>query len=249
MIGAGRLLAVVPARGNSKGLPGKNIRSLAGLPLIAHSILLAKMCPEIDRCVVSTDSDEIAETAKRHGGDVPFKRPAELAQSETSMWPVIRHALETIESQEAKPYEFVALLDPTSPTRLPEDVREACRLLAARPDADGIVAVSKPHYSPIWHTVVDRAGWMSDFVPDAGNVARRQDVQDVFQINGLLYIWKAEFIRAHAEGWRGAGKHLMLPVPEGRATSIDDLEQFDRMQVLVRGGAIKLPWIERETAP
>lgn len=249
MIGSGRLLAIVPARGASKGLPGKNIRPLAGLPLIAHSIRLAKMCPEIDRCIVTTDSEEIAEVARRHGGDVPFMRPAELAQSDTSMWPVIRHALETIEAAEGKPYGYVALLDPTSPTRLPEDVREACRLLGASADADGIVAVSKPHYSPIWHTVVDRAGWMSDFVPDAGRLGRRQDVQDVFQINGLLYIWKSGFVRAHEEGWRGAGKHLMLPVPEGRATSIDDLEQFERMQVLVKGGAIKLPWLEWEAAP
>lgn len=249
MIGAGRLLAVVPARGSSKGLPGKNIRPMAGLPLIAHSIMLAKMCPQIDRCIVSTDSEEIAETARRHGGDVPFMRPAELAQSDTSMWPVIRHALATIEGQEGRRYDFVALLDPTSPTRLPEDVREACRRLEETPDADGIVAVSKPHYSPIWHTVVDRAGWMSDFVQDAGRLARRQDVRDVYQINGLLYIWKAEFVRARADGWRDAGKHLMLLVPEGRATSIDDLEQFERMQVLIRGGAIKLPWIEREEAP
>ena len=249
MIDSGRLLAVVPARGNSKGLVGKNIRPLAGLPLIAHSILLAKMCPEIDRCIVTTDFEEIAQVARRFGGDVPFLRPPELAQSETPMWPVIRHALETIERQEGKPYDYVALLDPTSPTRLPEDVGTACRMLSERPDADGVVAVSKPHYSPIWHSVVARSGWMEDFLPASGRQARRQDVPDVYQINGLLYIWRARFVKARADNWRDSGKHLMLEIPEGRATSIDNLEQFERMQVLVQGGAIKLPWLEKRGAP
>src|SRR3989304_4564407 len=89
-----RLLAVIPARGGSKGLPGKNIRPLAGIPLIAHSILLARLCPEIDRLAVSTDSPEIAAVAKQYGADVPFMRPAELARDDSPSWPVVRHALE-----------------------------------------------------------------------------------------------------------------------------------------------------------
>jgi len=81
----GRVLAVIPARGGSKGLPGKNIRPMAGVPLIAHSLMLARMCPEIDRCVVSTDAESIAKVAREHGGDVPFLRPAELAHDTASV--------------------------------------------------------------------------------------------------------------------------------------------------------------------
>jgi CMP-N,N'-diacetyllegionaminic acid synthase len=243
MIGSERVLAVVPARGGSKGLPGKNVRPLAGLPLIAHSLRLAKLCPEIDRCVVSTDSAEIAGVARREGGDVPFMRPAELAESSTPMWPVLKHALAAVEAQEGRAYGYLMLLDPTSPTRLPEDVREACRLLAAKPDADGVLAVSKPHYSPIWHTVVEKDGLMSDFIPDSSRYARRQDVPEVYHINGLLYLWRTGFVRSH-DSWRDAGKHLMLVVPEGRAASIDDLEQFERAEALIHGGAIKLPWLD-----
>ena len=149
MIGSDRVLAVIPARGGSTGLPGKNIRPLAGIPMIVHSILLAKLCPEIDRCVISTDSPEIAEVARRGGGEAPFLRPAELAKSDTPMWPVLKHALSTVETLEDRKYGYVVLLDPTSPTRLPEDVAEACRRLAVRSDADGILTVSKPHFSPI----------------------------------------------------------------------------------------------------
>src|SRR5690348_16189824 len=83
-----RVLAVIPARGGSKGLPGKNIRPFAGLPLIAHTIHYAQSCPEITRAIVSTDSPQIAEVAKEHGGDVPFLRPSELADDKTSLWPV-----------------------------------------------------------------------------------------------------------------------------------------------------------------
>ncbi|MBI4370958.1 MAG: acylneuraminate cytidylyltransferase family protein [Elusimicrobia bacterium] len=242
MIGAQRVLAVIPARGGSTGLPGKNIRPLAGLPLLAHSLRLARLCPEIDHCVVSTDSPEIAELAQRHGGDAPFLRPAELARPDTPMWLVLKHALAAVEAREDRGYGYLLLLDPTSPTRLPEDVREACRRLGERPDADGIVAVSKPHYSPLWHTVVEKDGLMSDFAPDGGRFDRRQDVPDVYHINGLLYLWRARFVRTH-EAWRGVGRHLMLVLPEGRAVSIDDLEQFERTEALIRGGAIKLPWL------
>ena len=111
------MLAVIPARGGSVGLPGKNLRSFAGLPLIGHSILFAKMCPEITRMVVSSDSEQIGDAARQYGADVPFVRPANLAQGSTPMWPVLRHALMTVEEQERTSYDFLILLDPTSPAR------------------------------------------------------------------------------------------------------------------------------------
>ena len=92
-----KILAVLAARGGSKGLPGKNIRPFAGLPLIAHSILMAKMTPEIGRLVVTTDDPGIADVAKSFGAEVPFMRPSALAQDETPMWPVLRHALQEVE--------------------------------------------------------------------------------------------------------------------------------------------------------
>lgn len=237
-----RTLAVIPARGGSAGLPGKNIRPFAGLPLLAHSLLLARACPEIDRCVVSTDSEEIAAAARAHGGEAPFLRPPELARADTPVWPVLRHALEALERLEGRTYERLILLDPTSPTRLPEDVAAAHRRLAAAPEADGIVAVSRPEFNPVWHCVVDKGGWMADLFPEGAAVDRRQDAPPVYRINGLLYLWRAAFVRS-AQSWR-TGRNLLLETPELRAVSIDDLAQFETAELLVTSGLIRLPWLK-----
>ena len=248
MSGRGELLAVVPARGGSKGFPGKNVQPLAGLPLIAHSLLLARLCPEIYRCVVSTDSQEIAEVAKKFGADVPFMRPVELARDDTPMWPVLRHALETVEDMEGRKYDFLLLLDPTSPAREPADISGALRRLLDCPSADGVIGVSRPDFNPIWHCVVERGGWMADLMEDGSRFERRQDVKVIYRINGALYIWRADFVRKEKDSWRRHGKHLIYEIPEMRAMSIDSIEEFKRAEVLVQSGLIKFPWLDGVTA-
>lgn len=239
-----RLLAVIPARGGSKGLPGKNIRPFAGMPLIAHSILFAKQCPDITRCIVSTDSGDVAAVAARFGAEVPFFRPAELAQDDTPMWPVLRHALAMVEAAGDPLYDALMLLDPTSPAREPSDASGALRRLDAVEAADGILGVSEPDFNPIWHCVVERDGWMTDLVPGGAQYSRRQDVPRVFRVNGALYIWRAAFVRRSGDDWRQTGRHLMWELPEARAMSIDTAEEFDRAEALVRAGLIGLPWLK-----
>jgi N-acylneuraminate cytidylyltransferase len=236
------LLAVIPARGGSKGLPGKNTRPFAGHPLIAHTILMSRLVPEIDRCIVSTDSDEIAAVARQYGADVPFRRPPELATSEIAIWPVLQHALAEVERQEGRTYQYLLLTDPTSPARLPEQVSDAFRKLKATPSADGIVAVSKPDFNPYWVCVVEKNGWMVDLMPDAGEYIRRQDVPAVYRINGSFYIWPAEFVR-RATSWRHGAKLLPYITPEERAFAIDTLEEFRKAELLVRSGMVPLPWL------
>lgn len=239
----GRMLAVIPARGGSKGLPGKNIRPFVGLPLIAHTILFARLCPEIDRCIVSTDAPEIADVATRYRGDVPFLRPPELARDETPMWPVLRHALETVEDLEGARYEHLLLLDPTSPGRLPADITGAYDRLQRTPGADGILGVSQPEFNPIWHCVVERDGWMADLIPEGVEYSRRQDVPAVYRVNASLYIWRAEFVRSEKLEWRRNGKHLIYEIPEFRAIHIDDIHEFQRAELLVKSGIITFPWL------
>lgn len=238
------MLAIIPARGGSKGLPGKNIRPLAGLPLIAHSILLSRLCPQITRTIVSTDAPEIAAVACQFGADVPFLRPQELAQDDTPMWPVLRHALETVERKENRRYTYLLLLDPTSPGRLPEDIAGALAKLDAIPEADGIIGVSTPEFNPISHCVVERNGWMEDLIPGSGGYTRRQDVPPVYRINAALYIWRTEFVRREANNWREQSRYLIYEVPEARAIHIDDIDEFLRTEVLIRQGFICLPWLE-----
>lgn len=240
------VLAVIPARGGSKGLPGKNLRPLGGLPLIGHSIELARRCPTIKRLIVSTDSPEIAEAASSLGATVPFLRPADLAQDQTPMWPVIRHAIEAVEKTETKRYDYLLLLDPTSPFRLPEDIDRAFAQLVASPDADGIVGVSEPEFNPIWHCVVSKDGFMADLFKEASTFTRRQDLPKVYRINASLFIWRADFVRRAARDWRSEGKHLLYEVPESRAIHIDTVEEFERAESMLKCGMIRVPWIEPE---
>src|SRR5262249_24850855 len=154
-------LAVIPARGGSKGLPRKNIRPLAGLPLLVHSIRCASMVPRLASTVVSTDSEEIATVAKAAGARVPFIRPAALAQDDTPTMPVLKHALLHIEETDGREFRSVLLLESTSPGRLPEDIAVAFSLLADDPQADGVVACSAPSFNPFYVGVVERAGYLS----------------------------------------------------------------------------------------
>jgi len=238
------VLAVIPARGGSSGLPGKNIRPFAGLPLIAHSILYARLCPDIDDIVVSTDSPEIAAVAGTFGAPVPFMRLPELARNDTPLWPVLRHALGEVERRRQRPLEFLLLLDPTSPARVPADVSGALKQLRETPSADGVIGVSQPDFNPIWHCVVERDGWMTDLVEAGGKFNRRQDVPPVYRINGSLYLWRARFVREQVEGWRPHGRHLLHEIPELRAMSIDTLEEFQKAELLVTEGLIRFPWLE-----
>lgn len=249
MIRGHRLLAVIPARAGSQGLPGKNTRAFCGLPLIAHSILFARGCSGIDRVIVSTDSQDIAEVARRYGAEVPFLRPSELAQQDTPMWPVLRHALLTLENRDKVTYDLLILLDPTSPGREWEDVQEALQRLELAPDADGVVSVSQPTFNPVWHCVVERDGWMVDLLDQGSRYARRQDVPAVYRINGALYMWRTPFVRREDRGWRPYGKHVLFEIPERRAMSIDDLQQFEQAEALVRSGHIHFPWLKTVEMP
>lgn len=244
MVATPRILAVIPARGGSKGLPGKNIRPFVGLPLISHSIMFARMCPEITRCIVSTDSHEIASVAKEHGGDVPFLRPPGLAQDDTPMMPVLLHALEQAEQDEGTHYEMLLLVDPTSPARDASYVSGMLSRLELSPCANGIVSVSQPEFNPIWHCVVEKDGWMIDLMDSAAKYERRQDVPSVYRINGALYLWHTEYLRKQTISWRTGGNLMMYEIPEILSMSFDNLDEFTRAEVMVKNGLIDLPWLE-----
>ena len=237
-------LAVIPARGGSKGLPGKNIRPFAGLPLLAHSILFAKACPELTRCIVSTDSLEVADVAKTYGAEVPFLRPTDLAKDDTPLWPVLQHALAQAEKQAGTAYDFFVLLDPTTPCRRIRYLSEAFKRLQATPSATGIVAASKPDFNPLWTCVAEKDGYMTELFPEATRYSRRQDVPAVYRINGALYIWRTDFMRSQKDGWRTHGKHLLYEVPDFAAISIDNEEEFQRAELFVNTGLFSFPWLK-----
>ncbi|WP_404392463.1 cytidylyltransferase domain-containing protein [Humibacillus xanthopallidus] len=244
-----RILAVIPARGGSKGLPGKNVRELFGLPLIVHSVRAAAMTPAVTRCIVSTDSEHIANVARHNGADVPFLRPTELSGDHSPMAPVVRHALEYVEREEGLPYDAVLLLDPTSPARVPAQLEEAASRLAAHPELDGVISVSEPTFNPLWVGVQptgDESGALQRFFPDTRGVTRRQDVGRYLRINGNFYLWRADFVRRLDRSWFDEGTHAGAEIPESQAFSIDDEYEFRLIEALIVAGIIRLPWINRE---
>lgn len=246
-----RILAVIPARGGSKGLPGKNIRPMWGLPLIVHSVRAAALTPEVTRCIVTTDSDEIAGVVREHGGEAPFLRPAELAADDTPMAPVVRHALEWAEHDEGSAYDAVLLLDPTSPARVPDQLAEAARRLTDTPALDGVISVSEPTFNPVWVGVrpdAGRDGALGRYFDAGTGVTRRQDVDRFLRINGNFYLWRADFVRRLEASWFDEGTHAGLEIPEAQAFSIDDEYEFRLIEALIGAGLIRLPWLDTAVA-
>jgi CMP-N,N'-diacetyllegionaminic acid synthase len=236
-------IAIIPARGGSKGLPGKNVRLLAGLPLIAHSIRFAHSCPEIDRCIVSTDSEEIAKVARDANGEVPFLRPPELAEDSTPMLPVLQHAIRQMELLEQKRYDLIILLQATSPFRLPEDLSRALQIMSEDSKAVGVVAVSTPSFNPRVVCVEENAGYLNWAFSDKA-YTRRQEAEPVYRINGMLYVWRREYLMGCSVNELYAAPHRILVVPEERALDIDSLHDFQVGESLYQAGMLQLPWCE-----
>ncbi|HET8762919.1 MAG TPA: acylneuraminate cytidylyltransferase family protein [Gemmatimonadales bacterium] len=189
---SGGTLAVITARGGSKGLPGKNIRPLGGRPLIEFTLLAAAGSARITETIVSTDSDEIARVARQAGGVVPFMRPAELAQDETGHLPVIQHALRAMEELRGRHYDMVVTLQPTSPFRLPEDIDGTIDALRET-GADGAVAVCE--VAPSAHPVKAKrleGGLLHPFCLPEPEGLRRQDLPPAYRRTGAVYVSRRE---------------------------------------------------------
>ncbi len=190
-----RVLGIVPARGGSKGVPGKNVRMLAGRPLIDYTARAARESSVLDRIILSTDSNEIAEAGRRSGLEVPFMRPASLAEDDTPMLPVVRHAIDTLSAGGWTP-DVIVLLQPTSPLRRPSHVRDAVTMLRET-KADSVVTVVElpRHLSPDYVMRIDD-GVLRPFLPDGARLTRRQDARPAYSRDGTVYAcWRATLDR------------------------------------------------------
>ncbi len=217
-----RTIATICARGGSKGLPRKNVLPFAGKPLIAHSIEQALACSLIDGVYVSTDDDEIAEVAARHGATVPYRRPPELATDQSAKIPAIEHLVAYLEGQ-GEIIDFVVDLQPTSPLRVQSDLAAAIGLAA---NADLVVSVTEPSHNPYYSLVEIQADGTLKLSKSAGAV-RRQDVPAVWGLNGSIYVWKrAALAQAVRDGFWSVG---IVPsvMPRERSVDIDDAFDFD----------------------
>ena len=215
---------MITARGGSKGIPGKNLKPLAGKPLIAHTIEAAERSAVFDRLIVSTDDPAIADFAASQGCDVPFMRPAELARDETPHLPVMQHAVEWVARHQNYRPDAVMILQPTSPLRRAEDIKEAARLLATS-GADSVLSVSEApaHVNPMRMLRVDDNGRAVLFVtgePIRKRINRRQDMPTAWVMNGAIYAFRTPVL-FDAEPSLYGDSTVAMRMPDPFGLSID----------------------------
>lgn len=213
------VLGVITARGGSKGLPGKNVRPLAGRPLIAWTIDAARHSRRLTRTIVSTDDSEIAHAARECGGEVPFLRPAHLAEDATAHAPVMEHALEWARAARMEP-DYLLVLQPTSPLRTAEDIDAAIEIAEARrPEA--VVSVSHAHPHPWLAHGLTADGMLEPFMADRAAAARRrQDLPAAYGLNGAIYLITPGALRIHGTFCPPAALGYVMPA--SRSIDIDD---------------------------
>ncbi|MBM4002646.1 MAG: acylneuraminate cytidylyltransferase family protein [Planctomycetes bacterium] len=227
------ILALIPARGGSKGIPGKNIRLLGGRPLIDYAWAAASGCPSVTRIIVDTDSDAIAAVARQRGAEVPYLRPADLAQDATPTIDVVIHALRWLADHQDYRPEIVLLLQPTAPLRTSAHLAEALRRLQNEPGADAIVSVSAvpAHYNPLWQYRLDD-GTLRLFCGGAPGdvVRRRQDLPPTYIRNGAIYATRTETV---LRGSLYGERCLAYEMPAELHLNIDTWEDWQRAEALL----------------
>lgn len=180
-------LAIIPARGGGKRLPGKNILPLAGKPLIAWSILAGIGSKYLDEVMVSSDDDEIIKIAGQYNANVPFKRPIALATDEASTADVIRHVLDFYRTKYNREFDYIVLLQPTSPLRNSAHIDEAIEQLCGT-GASSVISVSKVQHSPLWMNTLPETKDMKGFLDKSILDKRSQELPVFYQLNGAVYI-------------------------------------------------------------
>jgi len=226
-----QILAIIPARGGSKRLPNKNILPLAGKPLIAWTIGTALASKYIDRVLVNTDCEEIAQIAKKNGAAIPFMRHATLATDTASTNEVV---LDVINKFNEFDPEIVLILQPTSPLRNTKDIDDALELFV-RKNADGVVSVCECEHPPYWSNTIADDGNMNDFIEPEYIGKRSQDLPECFRLNGAVYAFtKSSLIKN--KGIAYTSKVFSFRMPVERSVDIDNNIDFQLASVLIGGG-------------
>ncbi len=225
-------LALIPARGDSKGVPRKNIRQLAGKPLIAWTIEVALSCPGLNRVVVSTDDREIAEIARQYGAETPFMRPAKFAQDDTPDLPVYLHALSWLVEHESYCPDIVAWLRPTAPLRIAEDIMGAIHLLTEN-NANCVRSVCRAKHHPYWMKRLD-GNHLIPFIDglDESKYYRRQLLPPTYFLNGAVDVfWNKTVIEKNSLYSGNVHGHIM---PVERSIDLDSEFDFAIAEALLQ---------------
>lgn len=215
------ILTLIPARGGSKGVPKKNVRSVGGKPLIAWSIEAARNSEFVDFFCVSTDDVEIASTAREYGAEV-LHRPTNLADDRTPMVEVIQHALQVCEERKGHTFDYLLLLQPTAPLRSAQDIDEALRTLMET-GADSVISVYQVEDAHPARMYLIEEGCLRPFYQEPPG-SLRQDLPKIYHRNGAIYACKTRLVRDEGKLWGG----IIAPyiMPKDRSINIDDMQDL-----------------------
>jgi N-acylneuraminate cytidylyltransferase len=221
--------AFIFARGGSKGVVGKNIKPIAGKPLIAHSIELALANDSIDQLFVSTDNDDIASVAEKYGAQVPVVRPAHLATDNASEWLAWQHAVSFVKENIGDFERFISL-PTTAPCRSHEDVSGAIEKLES--DVDIVVTATESHHHPCFNMLKFDQGAYSKFIDSDADISRRQDVQQAFNMTTVAYVSRPDFILNSNSLWDG--RMQVQIVNALNAIDIDSEDDFKLAELVLK---------------
>lgn len=225
------VLCIIPARGGSKGLPGKNIKKLMGKPLIAYSIEQAMASRLIDRVIVSTEDREIARIAKQYGAEVPFVRPKKLATDKSAIIDVLLHAMDFMENRKEFKFDIVVLLHATAPSRNVKDIDNTIKLLVEK-KAENVFSVTTSYRNPYFNMVeVTKGGFVK--LVKKGNFATRQAAPKVFDMNASIYVWWKDVLRKRKSTFLKKS-HIYI-MPKERSIDIDDYLDFKIAEAFLKG--------------
>jgi len=226
-----KYVALICARGGSKGLPHKNILPLNGLPLISWSIKLVQKMENISRVIVSTDSSKIAQIAKEDGAEVPFIRPEYLAKDDSPEWLVWRHALNFLKSENYE-VDGLIIVPPTSPLRNQEDINN-CINEFEKGSIDSVITVTEAQRSPYFNMVkIDSKGYSSLVIPpQSKKIIRRQDAPIIFDMTTVAYIVRPQFVFEKDGLFDGRVRSVFIP--NKRSVDIDTLFDFKMAEFLI----------------
>lgn len=229
MYKAKRIIAIIPARSGSKGLPNKNIRSLNGKPLIAYSIEAAKESGIFDEIFLSTDSQEYADIAVQYGANVPFLRSDNLATANASTWDCVIEAIENYQKG-GKNYDIFVLLQPTSPLRTAQDIAAAVELMIAK-NADSVVSVSEADHSPLWYNTLPESKSLNGFLRPEIMTKNRQQLPTYYRVNGAIYIVSTAYFSRTQNIYDGNSFAYIMP--RRNSIDIDNLLGFSIAEYLI----------------
>lgn len=227
-----KILAIIPARGGSKGLPDKNIKPLCGKPLIGWSIEQAKLSKYIDDIFVTTDSEKIANTAKEFGIDIPFLRPAELANDTSSSIDVVEHVLSHYERKNLF-FNYIVLLEPTSPLRKKNDLDTAIQLAVENETADGIISLGEVHMEhPMIVKKVSENGKISPYIDHVKKISQRQQEDKAYFPYGVIYMIKTDIFKKE----RAFYTNNILPyyIERWQNYEVDDIYDFIAIEAILK---------------